>query len=264
LYDVGLDALDSLQPSTEVKIFTYQRHYAYMVLLNVQRPHLRDASFRRKLNNAIDRPRLIAEGLDGHATPAVGPVWPYHWAVGGDFQGFGYQPQRISEESQRIRFTCSFPDSYVPERLALALRRQMQAVGVDLVLEALPLDEMLNRLKTGDFDSILSDFVHAPALVRPYLFWHSGGPFNFGHFSSLEVDAALDSIRHAQGDPEYKAGVAAFQRAILEDPPAIFLAWTERARAVSRRFTVPAEPGQDVWGTLRLWRPAPSGLASLN
>ena len=44
----------------------------------------------------------------------------------------------------------------------------------------------------------------------------------------------------------YKAGVAAFQRAILDDPPAIFLAWSERARAVSTRFDVPVEPERDI------------------
>ena len=30
----------------------------------------------------------------------------------------------------------------------------------------------------------------------------------------------------------------------------------ERARAVSKRFVVPDEPGRDVLGTLRLWKPS--------
>jgi hypothetical protein len=49
--------------------------------------------------------------------------------------------------------------------------------------------------------------------------------------------------------------VAALQRAIVDDPPAIFLAWSQRARAVSTRFHVPVEPGRDILSTLRLWRP---------
>ncbi len=69
------------------------------------------------------------------------------------------------------------------------------------------------------------------------------------------ADAALDGIRHAPDDGAYKDGVAAFQRAIIDDPPAIFLAWSERARAVSTRFEVPVEPGRDVLSTLRFWRP---------
>jgi hypothetical protein len=48
-----------------------------------------------------------------------------------------------------------------------------------------------------------------------------------------------------------------FHDAILEDPPAIFLAWGERARAVSSRFIVEGEEsGVDIVGTLRLWREA--------
>ncbi len=70
------------------------------------------------------------------------------------------------------------------------------------------------------------------------------------------MDAALDSIRHAADDDAYRAGVAAFQRALADNPPAIFLAWSERARAVSTVFDVEVEPGRDPLSTLRLWRPA--------
>src|SRR5947199_377608 len=39
------------------------------------------------------------------------------------------------------------------------------------------------------------------------------------------------------------------------ESPLLFLAWGERARAVSRRFDVPApEKGRDVLATIRLWR----------
>ncbi len=52
-------------------------------------------------------------------------------------------------------------------------------------------------------------------------------------------------------------GISAFQQAVIDDPPAIFLAWMERARAVSKRFVVPtAEPGRDILSNLRLWRPS--------
>ena len=43
---------------------------------------------------------------------------------------------------------------------------------------------------------------------------------------------------------------------MVNDPPAIFLAWRERARAVSSRFHVVADPGADVLFTLHEWRPA--------
>jgi len=103
-----------------------------------------------------------------------------------------------------------------------------------------------------------------PSFFRQYSFWHSGSPYNWGHYSNPKVDAALDAIKTAQTEDEYKAGAAAFQNSIIEDPPAIFLAWSERARAVSTRFDVHSEPGRDILSTLRLWRPVAAPNSTQN
>jgi ABC-type transport system substrate-binding protein len=102
---------------------------------------------------------------------------------------------------------------------------------------------------------VLVDAASGWGLFRAYRWWHSQGTQNLAHFSSASVDNALDRIRHAANDDEYRSGVEEFQRAISDDPPAIFLAWSERSRAVSKRFDVQPEPGRDVLATLRLWRP---------
>ena len=34
LYDVGVEALDSIEASKEIQTYTFQRGYAYMMLLN--------------------------------------------------------------------------------------------------------------------------------------------------------------------------------------------------------------------------------------
>jgi ABC-type transport system substrate-binding protein len=254
LYDVGVDALDSLQSSNDVKIFTFQRGYAYLLLLNVRRPYLADAGFRRELNAAIDRDALIADGLRGHGTPALGAVWPYHWAYSPDMPQFSYRPRRLTSELSGRRLKLLFGEKSL-ERLALVIQRQLQAISVETELELVPGEQVVARLQAGDFDAVLSDYIQGPNLVRPYLFWHSGAPYNFGHYSNSRADAALDAIRHAADDTAYKAGVTAFQRAIIDDPPAVFLAWRERARAVSNHFQVPAEPQDDVLASLHLWRP---------
>jgi peptide/nickel transport system substrate-binding protein len=251
LYEVGVDALDSLQPSSGTKVFTFQRPYAYLAILNVQKPYLRDPGFRRELNAAIDRDALVRDVFKGHGAPSVGPVWPHHWAYSTQLPSFRYEPRPV--KSGR-RLTFMFPDASL-ERQALEIQRQLRAVGIDLDLQLTTLDKFYQRTDAGDFDVALVDARSGPNLIQPYLFWHSGSSNNWGHFSSPAVDSALDSIRHAPDDAAYKSGVAAFQRAIIDDPPAIFLAWSERARAVSTRFEVPVEPGRDVLSTLKLWRP---------
>ena len=199
LYDVGVDALDSLESSNDVKVFTFQTRLAYMVLLNVQKPYLRDPAFRNQLNAAIDRGALVAEALRGHGTPAVSAVWPHHWAYTADLPQFHYDPRPVASGPARRRLTCIFNEPAY-ERLAKAVQRQLQAIGVDLELELVSGAQLDARLKNGDFDAFLTDFLQGPNMVRPYLVWHTGGPFNYGHFSSARVDTALDTIRHAADD----------------------------------------------------------------
>lgn len=254
LYEVGVDALDSLEPSTATKVFTFPRPYAFMLVLNVQRAILRDPAFRRTLNSAIDREQIVRDVLGGRGTPADGPVSAQHWAYDESAPRFQFGGGDLPDFKRQKHFSVVYADPSL-ERLALMIQRQLQGVGVEVTLESGPLDQVLGRVQAGDFDAMLADAVNGPTMVRPSLWWHSRGPLNWGHYSSPAVDAALEAINRAPDDAAYKAGVGAFQRAIVDDPPAIFLAWSERARAVSTRFEVPVEPGRDILSTLRLWRP---------
>lgn len=254
LYEVGVEALDLLTPSSDIQIFKFDRPYAFMVVLNTRKPLLRQASFRRALNAAVDRDELIKTALMGHGVPADSPVWPHHWASQSAAVSFEYDPEELGGLGSEATFTCLYSDASY-ERMALVLQRQLHAVGVNVTLEFAPFDQVAPRLESGDFDAFLSDIGQGPTLIRPYLFWHSQAPYNWGGFRSKKVDLALDRIRHAANDQDYEAGVADFRRAMVDDPPAIFLAWSQRARAVSTRFEVPVEEGRDILSTLRLWRP---------
>ena len=255
LYEVGADALEFLKPSDQVKLFTFPRTYAYAVVINVNKPYLRDRRFRQQLNAAVDRGALIRDVLGGLGRPAGGSVWPDHWAYDSSLPSFGYAPSRVQSAIPRLKLLTTEPSH---ERMALVVQQQLGQVGVTVELESATLDLALGRVQTGDFDLFLADIGLGPTLGRANLFWRSGSPYNVGGYSSSEVDQALDAIQGAVADDAYREGVAAFQRAIVDDPPAIFLAWSERARAVSTRFEVPVEPNRDVLSILRLWKPAAS------
>jgi hypothetical protein len=63
-------------------------------------------------------------------------------------------------------------------------------------------------------------------------------------------------------DDEVRAAVADVQRAFYDDPPAVFLDWTQASRALTSDIIVPNEAGRDIWGTIQLWRPASNLSAS--
>jgi peptide/nickel transport system substrate-binding protein len=257
LYEVGTDALDSLERSNQILVFTYLRHYQYSLIFNTHQPTLRSAAVRRALSEAIDRDAVVRDALNGHGVASSGPIWPRHWAVGSDLEKFPYDPGKAAKNlpPSRLHFTCLVPPDY--ERIALVVKRQLDRVNVSMDIKELPPDRILDAMTRRDFDAVLFDLISGPSLFRQFFLWRSGTSGNLAGFSSAVVDAALDRIRHSSSDDDYRAGVVAFQHSTMEDPPAIFLAWSERARAVSKRFVVTdAQPGRDILSTLRFWKPA--------
>ena len=127
-----------------------------------------------------------------------------------------------------------------------------------MALEEIPQDQLFERLEQAAITRPCSwTFISGPTLFRPYLVWHSGAPFNWGQFGGPDIDEALDASATLDPTTEYRdGGSQSCSRPSSDDPPAMFLAWQERARAVSKRFSVPSEPGRDILGTLRLWKPA--------
>lgn len=265
LYEVSADALDLMEDAKNVSLYTFTRPYQYMVVLNVRSSKLRSIQVRRALNLAIDRAALVRDAFDGHASPSAGPIWPRHWAFREDFPTLASNPSaastllsgiNVGQSAHRevpLRFTCLVPPDY--ERVALVVQQQLEAFGILMELREASSDEAVRALSSSDFEAVILDAIEGPSIFRVYQWWHSGGSQNPGALGSPTTDRALDRIRHAASEDEYRAGVAAFQQTAIDDPPAIFLAWGQRARAVSRRFDVQTEQGRDVLTTLRLWRP---------
>ena len=254
LYEVGADALESLTGTTDVAVFTFVRHYQLLLVFNRKSPIFRDASVRRALNQAVNRDKVIADGLNGHGVSSSGLVWPNHWALTSNQSTFQVNPSDAAATlaPRKIKFVCLVaPEA---ERLALVLKREFEATGVEMTLREIPLEHLDQAMLSGDFDAVLTEFISGPSLFCVYRMWHSRGLFE-GHVGNDHLDDALDRIRFSTSDDEYQAAVRGLQEAVVEDPPAVFIAWSERARAVNRRFDVPAEPGRDILTTLRLWRP---------
>ena len=261
LWEVGPDALDSLQASSNIAIFTYTRRYQYMVLLNTGTDVFKSKAIRQALNMAVDRDGVVRDALGGHGIASSGPVWPrtygFHGDVGTPRTDIAAASQRLTQPAAgkpaKLRFTCLVRPDAVHERIALVLKRQLAAVGVEMMIEEVSFEAAAEAMRNRHFEALLTEMISGPAFMRLYRIWHSGG---VAGAASPPIDTALDGVRYAASDEAYLTGMTAFQQSVVNDPPAIFLAWMERARAVSKRFTVPAaEPGRDVLSTLRLWRP---------
>jgi len=265
LYEVGPDAFDSLQSSTSVALFNYTRHYQYLIAFNTQAPALRSSAVRRALNLAVDRTEVVRRGLNQHGVPSSGPMWPRYWALPVPLPTFQFDPSaaaatltggRAGNRSAALRFTCLVPSDAIHERISLEVKRQLQAVGVEMDVQGVSQDQLFEAVKNRKFDAFLTEGISGPTALRVLFLWDTRSAGNPGGIGTPALDAAFDRIKAAENDANYRETVGALQQAFLDDPPAIFLAWGERARAVSKRFLVPPlEPGRDVLGTMRLWTP---------
>jgi ABC-type transport system substrate-binding protein len=267
LYEVNLEALDSLQGSSNVSVFSYLRHYQYVIMFGNRATSLKSAAIKRELNAALDRNAIVRDVLNGHGVPSIGPVPPQHWALDKQAPRLEFDPHLARNlASRKLRFTCLIPADSVFERIALDIKQQLANASVDMRVEEVTQDQMFQAGQSKNFEALLIDVISGPSLFRSFRHFYSRAPFDLKPAGNPAIDAALDRIRHAPSDDEYRYGVADFQRAIIDDPPEIFLVWGERARAVSRRFDVSLpENGRDILNTLRLWRPATvQQLASRN
>jgi ABC-type transport system substrate-binding protein len=241
-----------------------------LILLNSQTDALKAKAVRRALNMATDRTGIVRDALAGHGVASAGPVWPLNYGFRRDVGTPRYDVAAASaalsheapRKAARLHFTCLVRPDAVHERIALVAKRQLAAVGVDMTVEEISMEGAAEAMKNHHYEAMLTEMVSGPALLRLYRIWHSGG---VAGATSPSIDAALDAVRYAASDEAYLTGMSAFQQSVVDDPPAIFLAWMERARAVSKRFVVPAaEPGRDVLSTLRLWKPGLAEQASRN
>jgi peptide/nickel transport system substrate-binding protein len=280
LYEVGPDAVEFVQGESSVNVFRFPRPYVLGVIFNLRTEALKDKGIRQALNFAIDRDSILKDALRGHGIVAHSPIRPSHWAYDPTVVGHTYDPARaaailnaaeISNNSRRgkgsagpgrLQFTCLLIDNLALwERMALLVQKQLFEVGVDMKLEAVSAEEFDARLARGDFDAAFLEYTGF-SMSRPYIFWHSGSPRNSFGYRDQAVDETLDGIRRARDDETYRLAVRRLQLSMIDNPPGIFLAWGQTARAVSKRFQVPNEPDRDVFLGLSEWHVSSSTTPS--
>jgi peptide/nickel transport system substrate-binding protein len=267
LYEVTPEAFEFVRESPDAHVATYLRPYVTALVFNTRHPVLGKREVRRALNLAVDRRAMVDAAIGGRGVPATDHVWPNHWARDADTPAFGVDTaaatamleaaglrRRGGAAPTRFTFTCLVVAEPRFERLALLLQRQLLNIGVDMRLEAVPIGEFATRVATGQFDAFANELIASNGLGFASMVWHSNpaGPFFQSGYAS--ADLAFDRLRAARSDDETRAAVHALQRTMHDDPPAVFLYWEQRSRAVSRRFVLPPADDLDILRSIDRWR----------
>ena len=270
--DVPPEAVEFIR-NDDIQVISYVRSYQFLIAFNSQTEPFNSAGVRRALNAAVNREALVANVLQGQGEVATGPIWPQHWAYDSSIQPFGFDPRgtvalldalgfrllpagnESTRPPARLRFTCLLPaDFSLLERIGLEVQKQLYDVGVDVHFEVVPIQEYDVRIREGRFQAVLVDMTSGPTLARPHVFWGEArreGLHAFG-YNNPEAVRLFEILRTSTNEATVRSAVSRLQRVLLEDPPALFLAWNERARAVRRTFSV-AESNRDPLFTIWQW-----------
>jgi peptide/nickel transport system substrate-binding protein len=228
---------------------------------------------------AIDRESLIRRVFQGRAQASTGPLWPKNWAYNSSIASYRFDPglavsllqsaglradTRSAKPDTRFRFTCLIPENFnVNERVALEVQKQLYDVGVDMQFEVIPIKDFDRRVRQGQFEATLIAMISGPSVGRSYFFWRSARQANglnvFG-YENPQAERLFDVLRTSTNNVAIQSAFTRLQQTLLDDPPALFLAWDERSRAIRREFQVeqdiggPVDPIYTIWR----WKPVPA------
>ena len=262
----------------QVQVVTIPRFFQFMIVFNSSKPPFRSASVRKALNLAINREALIKTVLDGRGTPSTGPLWPKHWAYDPSVQPYSFDPSlaesRLDEtgfpmpkagatsgvQRARFHFTCLVPANFaIWQRAALEVQRQLYNVGVDMQFKVVAIEEFDTALRERNFEAALIDMISGPTIGRAHIFWRSAKTFkglNLFGYENPETERLFNALGASTNDAAVRSIVSKLQQVLLDDPPALFLAWDQASRAIRRDFEIVDEASADPLDTVWRWTPA--------
>jgi peptide/nickel transport system substrate-binding protein len=282
--DVPAEAVEFIQ-TQQVDVLRYKRRYQYMLAFNSRSGPFTAPAVRRALNFAVNREAIIQRALRGYGTAATSPLWPRHWAYDSSAAPFSFDQRQANSilddagltrgkagaasrvPNARFKFTCLLAGDFsLHERLGLELQKQLYDVGVDMQFEVVSLDEYNQRIPEGKFEAVLVDLISGPSFARPYIFWRSASRFHgsnvFG-YENAEAERLFELLRSSPlNEAATRSATNRLQRVFLEDPPALSLAWSERARVVGPKFRPVNDPDRDPVLSMWRWMPGDLTLAS--
>ncbi|WP_254714986.1 ABC transporter substrate-binding protein [Actinomadura sp. NAK00032] len=230
------------------------------LMFNMKDPVFADRRVRTAMNYAVDREAITKSVVLGYGTPAKGPLdaGPYAAAP-----GFTFDPAKVSslmgeagyakngqgmwaKDGKTVDFELT---TFAEDSLRVAILNvsatQLRKQGFDVDPRPRPRDWV--RKHWGDLQgmvvgwgtpydpdsSVYGVFASSQALAK--------GGSNYGTYSNPAVDKALEEGRSTLDPAKRKAAYTAFQKALQEDPPFVWISYLKTINAVPKNLTGPAQ-----------------------
>ena len=224
------------------------------------------------------RQALHRSALAASTGPTITSIAPYAFDPGaadvaaGRRAGFACRQRRTARSASRLAVHLSDPGrtSASDERIGAGSPEAALSTSASTCSsKSFRSKSSTRRIAKGDFEAIADRHDQRPdASGRPYIFWASRpavqGTTTCSATRTPKPSGCSSVLRTSTNEAAVRSATRRLQRVLLDDPPALFLAWNERARAVRRDFIVVRRSRTGSAADLWRWTPPTDAADSLD
>ncbi len=227
----------------QVKGISFPSSHYEFIGLNFRDELWQQKDLRQAIDRSIAREDIINAIYFGHGTATKVPVHPISWLYK---QSEAMEDETEAEETEVDETVESIEIITLPEETEFVLLTNsenplrmktaetivpaLEEIGLKVRVEAVPWDEMQDRLLTGDFDMVLTGW-HFSLIPDLSFAFHSTQESmgNFIGYSSEDMDSLLEAAFFAPNRQEKEMAWHSIQDYLQEELPYISLFYKEKA-----------------------------------
>lgn len=188
---------------------------------NLGRTPLGSAAVRRAMSGLIDREELVSSRLSGHGTAAQLPLLPqgsppasqYEYTVSASDYAAALKEASVSDARPRSLTLLVNEESSFKRAVAESLCAQLSTAALTVTVRALPWEDYLAALQSGNFDLYLGE-VRLTADGDASALLDADGALNYGGFVSEQLSARSDEFLRGEN-----ASAARYAEGFIAETP---------------------------------------------
>lgn len=249
--------LPTIEDVPHIAPFPYNNQNLYALFFNAGDALFSDARVRQALNYAVDKGKIRDAMSPGHMTVASSLVQnksPWHDE---SVEPYPYDPRKAEEllnslgwrrEGDERRFfkngkvfefeVLAAQEGGYAEKMLQRVLQDLGEFGVRVKVKVLPLSDLLGAVfARKSYQAALFFYSNLYPIDFDHLMWTKPGRnnFNFSSYSNEDVERSLSVARHDADADESLAAYGRYQRAVHDDPPALYLLWRDQNLICNRR-----------------------------
>jgi len=272
---VAPELVEQVIEDPELRLVAFPFPNYSFIAWNSRRPFFEHAAVRRALTMAIDREEIVEAVRHGLATPAAGPVGPWHWAYDSARRPLPHLPDSAAvlleragwvdsdgddvREKDGVRFSFELATNESRERRSIAelVQRYLANVGVEA------------RPRVREHQSLVADVTSPERRFDAFLLsWQQGfvlderdqwacdrigRPLQFTSYCNPVLDAVMDSIPRSTDRTDQGRLLRRYNELLANDQPFTFLYVERRADALRRSLQGVAPDFRGELADVRSW-----------